>query len=116
MGCWAQAADVEGGVGQILTASLWMVGILLAGAILLTILKRIQSRREAAQPSSAQEQLAQFREAFDRGDMSAEEYQRVKGLLADNIREQPTVPPKPTGKEEEKPAVPTNQTEKTRET
>lgn len=101
---WAQVADnagAEGGqVGQILTPALWMAGVLLAGAILLTILKRIQSRREAAQPVSAQEQLAQFRAARDKGEISADEYQRLKALLAGQIREQPVVAPKakPEGK------------------
>jgi hypothetical protein len=102
---WAQAAGGGEGVGQILTASLWMAGILLVGAILLTILKRIQSRREAAQPSSAQEQLAQFRAAHEKGEISTDEYQRLRAMLTGQIKEQPVIPPPaPKARAEEKPA------------
>lgn len=97
---WAQAAGGGEGVGQILTASLWMAGILLVGAILLTILKKIQSQRDTAQPSSAQEQLAQFRVAHDKGEISADEYQRLRGMLTGQIKDQPVIAPPPPKVEE----------------
>lgn len=108
---WAQAAGDGDRVGQILTASLWMAGVLLVGAILLTILKRIQSRREAAQPSSAQEQLAQFRAAFEKGDINADEYQRLRTLLTGQIKEQPVVaPPVVKSKTDDAPAPASGET------
>jgi hypothetical protein len=93
------ANEEQGGhrVGQILEPALWMVGALLLSAILLAGIQAWRKRKVAA-GDNLQDQLTQFRDAFRKGQMSKEEYQRVHALLTGRIREQIKVTEKETAK------------------
>src|SRR5262249_35012724 len=104
-------------IGQILEPALWMVGALLFSAVVLMLVQAWRKRALAAR-DSLHEQLAQFREAYQKGEMSKDEYHRVHALLTGRLREKmqaeqlsknpaadPAVPPPETGPaSEEKPA------------
>jgi hypothetical protein len=81
-------APVGGGprAGQILEPALWLVGTLLLGAFVIAMLKRAQ-QVGGLHGDSAHDQLAQFREAHDQGEMTDEEYKRVKALLTTKIKD-----------------------------
>jgi hypothetical protein len=90
----------------------WMLallgGVLLVAAVAFWYLKRWQQRtREDRAPSA--DQLTHFRELYEEGELSSEEFARIRGLLADRmIREldkapapvhpppEPPRPPNPT--------------------
>jgi hypothetical protein len=82
---WAILLGVR--LGDILQPTLWLVGALLVGIIILAFL-RSQQQRAAVTRDPVHEQLAHFRELYQRGQMSREEYQRVYTLLAGRIRGQ----------------------------
>src|SRR5260221_13932460 len=71
-------------VGQILEPALWMVGALLLSAIVLAAIQAWRKRKAAA-GDNLQDQLTQFRDAFQKGQMSKEEYHRVHALLTGRI-------------------------------
>ena len=73
-------------IGQILEPALWMVGALLFSAVVLMLVQAWRKRALAAR-DSLHEQLAQFREAYQKGEMSKEEYHRVHALLTGRLRE-----------------------------
>ncbi len=73
-------------IGQILEPALWMVGALLIAAAVVMLVQAWRKRTLATR-DSLQEQLAQFRDAFQKGQMSKEEYHRVHSLLTTRIRD-----------------------------
>jgi hypothetical protein len=84
-------------VGSILEPALWLVGALVILALILAWLKRYQQKDDLENRDSAHQQLAKFRMALDNGEMSEEEFRKVKSLLTEKIREaEPNAPKKPS--------------------
>jgi hypothetical protein len=82
--------------GILMPALLLVGGILLAALVLLFIKKWNQ---QAPGDDTAHDQLARFRDLYQHGEMSPEEYKRVHALLAGKIREESNVPqPQPLPK------------------
>lgn len=73
-------------IGQILEPALWMVGALLFSAIVLMLIQAWKKRSLAVR-DGLNEQLTQFRDAYQQGKMSKEEYHRVHALLTGRLRE-----------------------------
>jgi hypothetical protein len=73
-------------IGQILEPALWMVGALLFSATVLMLVQAWKKRSLAAR-DNLHEQLAQFRDAYQKGEMSKDEYHRVHALLTGRLRE-----------------------------
>lgn len=69
---------------RIVEVSLYLAGALLAGAIVLQIIK---SRRTRPSPPSAllSDQLSEFRAAYERGEMSKEDFDRVHEVLTGRL-------------------------------
>jgi hypothetical protein len=87
-------------VGDILIPALWLAGALLLLALIYKIVTMIWDRqvRRAVTDDSIHGQLAHFRQAFERGEMSEAEYNRVHKLLTGRVRQEAGLPPKqPTG-------------------
>jgi hypothetical protein len=78
---------------------LWAIGALIAtlllGALIFAWLDRWRKRGErntlGATPA---EQLTAFRQSYERGELSQEEYERVRAKLAPKVRQQMNLPPK----------------------
>jgi len=85
--------------GDILTPALWLAGALLLAALVFKIIKLIREsqRRQSATDDSVHGQLSHFRKAFERGELSEVEYDRVYKLLTGQVRKQ-------AGLQSEKPA------------
>jgi hypothetical protein len=89
---------------RLLWATLALVGALLLGALVIWWVERWR-RRPPEPPESATDQLAHFRKLYDRGVLSAEEFQRIHALLSERLRQELAVSPAPPP-EDSPPQVP----------
>lgn len=100
VGVWLSAvtANVEEvpPVGEFRFLWLALVGAILLGALVIFGVDRWRKRSQADQLSSG-DQLTQFRVLYERGEMSREEYERVRSLLGQRLRKELDVPARPTG-------------------
>jgi hypothetical protein len=72
---------------RLLFASFGIVTVILIGAGIIEWVKRW--RKRPFQPKiSASEQLAAFRESYEKGQISPEEFERIRALLNDRIRQE----------------------------
>ena len=81
---------------RILWPTFGLVLVLLLAAVVLSWFDRWRKRTDRDVLSPA-EQLDAFRLSYERGELSADEYKRIKVRLAPKIKEQLNVPPTPTG-------------------
>lgn len=73
-------------IGTILEPALWLIGILTAGALMIAWLKKNRDRPLGTVTLTANQQLTAFRDSLEEGDMTEDEFKKVKALLADKIR------------------------------
>ena len=93
--------------GELLWAALPLIGILLLGALVLYLFDRWRKRSAGRRDQAAcNEQLSHFRSLYERGEMSREEFERVRTLLTGQLRKElnvpapaapPAIPPHPAG-------------------
>lgn len=83
---------------RILKAALPLLVALLLGALVLYFVDRWRKRPMRASSESS-DQLTHFRSLYERGEMTREEYERVKGLLTGELQREWNVsaPPPPAG-------------------
>jgi uncharacterized membrane protein len=86
----AQGVPVKQPVGQhqigaILEPALWLVGILALGALIIAWLKKNREKQVGTVALTAHDQLSTFRQALEEGEMTDEEFKKVKALLAEKI-------------------------------
>ncbi len=93
---------------RLLWLTLALVLIILCGAVLLVWLDRWRKRSEA-RPLDASEQLAQFRELYEDGELSQREYDRIRSRLTGELRKELNVPPAPPKDPVAEPAPPPEQ-------
>ena len=86
----------------LLTTGLLLAGALLVAALVIAAVSRWRRRGDKEQLTPG-DQLTHFRSLYERGDMSAEEFQRLRALLSGQVVGRPpaAVPQKP--KEGEQP-------------
>jgi hypothetical protein len=70
---------------DLLVTSLYLVGALLVGAIVIAAVSRW--RRRGEQPLSPGDQLAHFRSLYEEGDLSAEEFARLRQMLTGPVHQ-----------------------------
>lgn len=80
-------------IGSMVEPALWLVGALVLGAIGLGVLKRLQQVRPSKPEEELHAQLAAFRAAHLEGEMTTEEYEKVKAKLTPKIKELEAKPP-----------------------
>jgi hypothetical protein len=80
-------------IGSILFPALWLVGILVIGALVIAWLKRTRDRSALTITTTASDQLETFREAYENGEMSREEFLKVKARLTEQLRDPLSMPP-----------------------
>jgi len=73
--------------GTILIPALWLIGILVVGALILAWLRRSRQGTELAATTTATDQLAAFRNAYEEGEMTTDEFKKVKARLTEKLRE-----------------------------
>jgi len=100
--------------GELLWAALPLIGVLLVGALFLYLFDRWRKRAAATEEGACDpnDQLSHFRSLYERGEMSREEFESVKALLAGQLRRELNVParsaPAPAPPASEAPASETN--------
>jgi hypothetical protein len=83
---------------QLLWAMAALIVTLLLGAIIFAWLDRWRKRgdRDTLTPA---DQLTSFRQSYERGELSQEEYERIRAKLAPKLRQQVNLPPNPEPKQ-----------------
>jgi hypothetical protein len=74
--------------------TLLFVGAILAGALVIVWLDRWR-KRQSTQGMTTGDQLTHFRELYERGELSPEEFARVRDLLGTRLRQEMQVPAPP---------------------
>jgi hypothetical protein len=76
---------------------LWLVGALVAtllvGALVLSWVERWRKRQLSDSPVSEVEQMGMYRQMYERGELSKEEYDRIKAKEAKRLRSKLTAKP-----------------------
>jgi len=72
---------------RLVLAAFGIVAVILVGAAIIELVKRWRLRPFQSK-MSASEQLAQFRESFEKGQISPEEFERIRALLNERIRQE----------------------------
>ncbi len=72
---------------QLILGAFGIVAVVLIGIGIIALEKRWRNRPFRAR-MSASEQLAQFRESFEKGQISPEEFERIRALLNERIRQE----------------------------
>jgi len=70
----------------ILTTTLYFVGALLLGALIITVVNRWRKKTAGSESLSAVDQLAHFRTLYEQGELSEEEFNRLRTLLGGKNR------------------------------
>jgi hypothetical protein len=79
---------------SVLLPGLYLAGALLVGAVLIAVIRRWW-RGEDDKGGSASDQLAHYRTLYERGAISEEEFHRLRGVLAPELRRSVDLPPCP---------------------
>jgi hypothetical protein len=79
---------------QFFWATLGLVGALLAGAVIISLLDRWR-KRSGVEGLSAGDQLSHFRELHERGAISREEFEQIRNRLAGELRKEMDLGPAP---------------------
>jgi hypothetical protein len=74
---------------------LGLIVALLVGALLVAVVRRWRNREGRPLGPTADEQLAQFRTLYEQGEMSEEEFRKVRAVLGGQIRKQLNMPTPP---------------------
>jgi Short C-terminal domain len=86
---------------RLLWLTLALAGIILVGAVVIALLDRWR-KHAAPEVSTANDQLAQFRELYERGELSQAEFDRIRATLEKELRREWNVPtPKPAAENPE---------------
>jgi hypothetical protein len=80
----------------LLWTSLALVGVLLLGALIIALVDRWR-KRPVQTTSTDSEQLSHWRTLYQRGEISREEFERLRTLLGGRLRERLQIPPKAEG-------------------
>jgi hypothetical protein len=64
-----------------------LVGVMLLGAILFSLVERWRKRQLSDSPESDVVQITSYRTMFERGELTVEEYDRIKAKEAKRLRE-----------------------------
>jgi hypothetical protein len=96
---------------RLLWATVGLLGLVLVGVLIIVWLDRW--RKDSGQASvSANDQLSQFRDLRERGELSSEEFERIRKSLEPRLREElnlPTVQKSNLSPQPEPPATPAEQ-------
>jgi hypothetical protein len=77
----------------VLWTTLAMVAALLVGALLIAIVDRWRKRSAASERMTPGQQLSHFRTLYEKGELSREEFERIRALLGGRLREDLNLPP-----------------------
>jgi hypothetical protein len=103
------ASPLAAGVANVLESEefLWasaaLIGLLLLGAIAFSLIERWRKRQLTDSPAADIKQLTSFRAMFERGELTQEEYDRIKAKEAERMKKKLAAKPAAPGKGGEAP-------------
>jgi hypothetical protein len=80
--------DSLSGHGRLLISSLAFVAALLAGAIVIYLTDRWRRRKGPTTECDANEQMSTFRVLYERGELTQEEFDRIRSKLTGRLRQE----------------------------
>jgi hypothetical protein len=89
------AAKPDAARMPVLWTTLSLIAMLLVGALVIALVDRWRKRAQHAERQSAGDQLSHFRKLYERGELSREEFERVRALLSERLREDLQLPGHP---------------------
>jgi uncharacterized membrane protein len=94
---WAkvEARAVTGSRGMVWPLVI-LTAVVVVGIVLIVWMDRWRRRPDQLNLTPA-EQLARFQELYDRGELSQQEFDRIKARLEKKVRSEPPVPPQANG-------------------
>jgi hypothetical protein len=93
---------------SVLWSGVALAAVLLAGAVVIALLDRWRKRSEPP-TLTANDQLAAFRELYERGELSQEEFERLRVKLSGKLRKELDIPGRPSeAPPKEQPQPPAN--------
>jgi hypothetical protein len=101
----ARAAGSPWDRPELIYASLAIAGVLLAGGVVIWVVDRWRKRGLAPAADAAVAELTDFRGMLDRGEITAEEYNRLRQKVAGRVKPGPRTPP-PAAAPPDPPPVP----------
>ena len=78
---------------QLFYPAMLMIAALLIGAVVIAFVRRWQQLQQRAVGTKASEQLAQYRLMFEKGQISEEEFKRLRAVLSEELRKEIDLPP-----------------------
>jgi hypothetical protein len=84
---------------RLLWGTLVLAAAIAVGVMVIAILKRWREYETAEEPS-ANEQLAHFRQLYEQGELSDDEFARIKARLSEQLRQELDMPAAPPTDEE----------------
>ena len=85
---------------RLLWATLILAAALVVGGVIIALLDRWR-KRSSQEPPSATDQLADFEELYEQGELSEKEFARIKARLSEELREELDLPEPPSTPEKE---------------
>lgn len=93
-------AKVEAGAAAGSRGFLWpliiLAAVIIVGIVVIVWMDRWRRRPDELTLTPA-EQMARFQELYDRGELSQQEFDRIKARLDKKLRSEPPVPPQANG-------------------
>jgi hypothetical protein len=95
---WSIILDAAGPVksgawkAPVFWTTLALVVVLMIGALVVALVDRWRKRSTTSERMSPGDQLTQFRQLYDRGELSREEFERIRALLGERLRQDLNLP------------------------
>ena len=108
---WTTAENVgqlwqgANGRGALLWASLPLIGVLLLAALVIYYVDRWRKRGEAGTSENPADQLSSFRSLYETGQLSREEFDRIRSRLGEKMRQELGVSSQPAAPIPESPTT-----------
>ena len=83
---------------RLIWLTLGVVAVILVGAAIIAAADRWR-KRPFQEKLSASDQLAQFRSLYERGQLNAQEFERIRALLTARMKQELDLPPAPSANE-----------------
>ena len=78
---------------QLFYPAMLLIAALLVGAVVIAFVRRWQQLQQRAVGTNASDQLAQYRQMFEKGKISEEEFKRLRAVLSEELRKEIDLPP-----------------------
>jgi hypothetical protein len=105
VGLWADERSLKWDDPHLIWPALALIGALLLGAAVIYCVDRWRKKADLAQ-ASGEDEMTRYRALYECGELSKEEYDRLKALLSGRLRKQMNLPEPEKAPEVKRPEPP----------